>query len=115
MDNITNDSKRVLLVLYKQYLERRKAGQSRSDASYFGDSENLQMELFKNDSVDDLSDYCWELSSAGYITCSPGDDLANNVTLTAETIIAMEQRFPNGVKQVLEALSGLIGIASAFI
>lgn len=113
--DITKDARRIMLTLYKVYMDKRDSGMTRSDASYFGDSKSLQKEQFPLDPIDDISDFCWELKTKGYIFCSPGDDLANNITILPETIILMENRFPNGMKQVAEALKAVVGIVGSLI
>ena len=44
-------------------------------------------------------------------SCTPGDNIANDITLQPNTIVFMEQRFPRGLKQVLEVL----GQISSFV
>ncbi len=107
MNDITKDAKRILLTLYREYLNRRDDGYDRQSAAYFGDSDSLQETYFDDESSEDIADFCWELQRNGYIACFPGEDLANDVTLLPETIVAMEQRFPNGVKSLLDAISKL--------
>ena len=64
----------------------------------------LQLAWLSSDS-DHVSSLCWSLASAGYITCEPGEDLANEIKLTDKTIIYMENKFKNGLKSVLEFLA----------
>ena len=82
----------------------KKVGQSRQDSIYFGDSNQIQAALFPNENPDDIASYCWELHKKEYISCTPGDNIANDITLQPNTIVFMEQRFPRGLKQVLEVL-----------
>ncbi len=110
MNDITKDAKRILLTLYREYLNRRDNGYARQSAAYFGDSDLLQATCFGDESREDIADFCWELQRKGYIACFPGDNLANEITLLPETIVAMEQRFPNGVKSLLDALGKLSGL-----
>lgn len=111
MTDITKDAKRVLIRLYGEYLSRKKSGQSRQDSIYFGDSNQIQAAFFPNENPDDIASYCWELHKKEYISCTPGDNIANDITLQPNTIVFMEQRFPRGLKQVLEVL----GQISSFV
>lgn len=107
MQGITKEARYVLVNLYREYLNRRDRGFSRSDAALFGDSNTLQKTLFPGEDSENISDLCWELHRQGYLFCTPGDNLANDVTLLPKAIVAMEQRFPNGLKQILDALGKL--------
>lgn len=103
-DDLTNEQKRLLISMYKEVLNRQPA-LSMENANYFPDS-NAVKELFLPElSSDYVSDLCWKLESKGYLCCYPGDDLANYISLTDETIIYMENRFKNGLKDVVAFLS----------
>ena len=93
--------------MYKEVLNRQPA-LSMEDANRFDSSDQL-IELFSlNMSSDYVSDLCWKLHSNGYIQCYPGDDLANDISLSDKTIVYMENRFKNGLKDVLSFLSNFI-------
>lgn len=115
MQDITNDAKKLLLALYKVYLDKRSSGISRSASAMIGNSDEIQESLFKQEPAEDIADLCWELKRAGYVVCCSGDDIANEVTIMPETIIAMEKRFPDGVKQVVDALLKIAGIVASFV
>ncbi len=106
--DLTRDADRLLCTLYKVYLERRKNGTSKNDAMLFGDSEDIHQSYFPALVFDDIDNACWELKTAGYVTCEPGDDIANDVILTNSAIIRMENRFKNGIKEVLTFLSNFV-------
>lgn len=105
---ITKDAEKLLCTLYKEYLERRKNGLSKSEANYFDSSDEINQRFFPEWTSDDTSDICWELKRANLIFCFPGDDLANEVSLTSDAIIRMENRFKNGIVDVLKFLSNFI-------
>ncbi len=93
--------------MYKEVLNRQPALCAKQ-ANYFESSDQLN-ELFSLDmSSDYISDLCWKLYAKGYISCYPGDDLANDISLCDPTIIYMENRFKNGLKDVLSFLSNFI-------
>lgn len=107
MDDLTNEQKQLLVSMYKEVLSRQPA-LSTEDANRFDSSDQL-IELFSlTMSSDYVSNLCWKLYSKGYIQCYSGDDLANDISLSDKTIIYMENRFKNGLKDVLSFLSSLI-------
>lgn len=107
MNELTNEQKHLLVSMYKEVLSRQPA-LSMELANNFDDSDQL-IELFSlNMSSDYIAKLCWELHSKGYLVCYPGDDLANNISLSDKTIIFMENRFKNGLKDVLCFLSNFI-------
>ena len=104
MDYLTNEQKRLLVSMYKEVLSRQPA-LSMEQANYFENSDQL-IELFSLDmSSNYVSELCWKLNSKGYIACYPGDDLANEISLCDQTIVYMENKFKNGLKDVLSFLS----------
>lgn len=107
VDNLTKEQKILLCSMYKDYLSKQPALQP-NDANYFGDSDMIQKMYFPEYNIDYVSEMCWKLKSKGYIMCYPGDDLANCISITDETIIYMENRFKNGLKDVLLFLSNFI-------
>lgn len=107
MDDLTNEQKRLLVSMYKEVLSRQPA-LSMEQANSFKDSDQL-IELFSLDlSSDYVSELCWKLYSKGYILCSRGDDLASEISLSDKTIVFMENRFKEGLKDVLLFLSNFI-------
>ena len=109
MDDLTNEQKYLLVSMYKEVLSRQPA-LSMEESNYFRDSDEVK-DLFLPDlSSDYVSALCWKLKSKGYISCNPGDNLANDIQLEDSTIIYMEHRFSNGLKSVLNFLSNFKGI-----
>lgn len=107
MDDLTNEQKRLLVSMYKEVLNRQPA-LSMEQANYFHDSNEIKRLFLPDLSSDYVSDLCWKLKSKGYITCCSGDDLANEIQISDETIIYMENRFTNGLKDVLAFLSNFL-------
>ena len=107
MDNLTKEQQKILVSMYKEVLSRQPA-LSFDDANYFRNSDEV-MELFcPGQTSDHVSSLCWKLYFKGYIICDSGDDLANDIELTDQTIIYMENRFKNGLKDILKFLSDFI-------
>lgn len=108
--DITSESKNLLKLMYALYLSRREEGKGRTEANYFGDSQEIQNKYLPNMSVDDVTDLCFELSRAGCIKVSLGDCLANNICLTYDALVYCEQTFQRNIKNLLEWVSSIKGI-----
>lgn len=104
---LTNDAKRVLLALYKEYKRRKKAKQKESDARYFGDEDEVQPLLFPNDEPQDIGDVCWDLSRKGLLNVLPGDDKANCISFTSDGIAYMESRMIRAIERGIGLFSKL--------
>lgn len=102
-DDLTKGQKYLLVSLYKEYINRQKYI-SAERANYFSDSDSVKELLSLEYTSDYTSDLCWKLYAKGYIECTPGDDLANDITLTDQTIVYMENRFASNVKAIVEFL-----------
>lgn len=104
MEDLTNEQKKLLALMYKEVLSRQPALPF-EEANYFQNSDNL-IELFdiKYDS-DHMSSLCWKLFAKDYIFCTPGEDLANNIILSDKAIIYMENKFKSSVKEILSFLA----------
>ena len=107
MDDLTKEQKHLLVSMYKEVLNRQPT-LSMEDANKFDSSDQLIELSSLNMSSDYVSDLCWKLHSNGYIQCYSGDDLANDISLSDKTIVYMENRFKNGLKDVLSFLSNFI-------
>ena len=104
MDDLTNEQKRLLVSMYQEVLSRQPA-LSMEQANFFKNSDQL-IELFSLDmSSKYVSELCWKLKTKGYIACYRGDNLANDISLSDQTIIYMKNKFKNGLKDVLSFLS----------
>ena len=107
MDDLTKEQKHLLVSMYKEVLSRQPA-LTMEKANYFHDSDEIKNLFLPDLSSDYVSDLCWKLKSKGYIICYPGDDLANEIQLSDSTIIYMENRFKNGLKDVATFLSNFL-------
>lgn len=107
MDVLTNEQKYLLVSMYKEVLSRQPA-LSMEESNYFFDSDEVKDMFLPDLSSDYVSTLCWKLKSKGYISCNRGDDLANNIRLEDSTIIYMENRFKNGIKDVLDFIAKII-------
>lgn len=98
--DLTKDSEKLLCVLYKNYLEKRKSGAAKSEAKSFGSSHNIHESLCPNWLFEDVDDTCRELSRA--------DSIAYHVNLSDFAISYMDNRFKNGLKDVINFLANLL-------
>lgn len=109
MNDLTNEQKYLLVSMYKEVLSRQPA-LSMEKANYFKDSDEVNDMFLPDLSSDYVSTLCWKLKSKGYISCTRGDDLANNIRLEDSTIIYMEHNFSNGLKSILSFLADIKSI-----
>lgn len=106
--NLSKDNDLLICILYKHFLEKVKDGSSKSEARWFGSSDEIQENLLTNWSKDDVATACWELHSKGLLKCSPGDDIAYTTYLTDDGIIYMENRFANKINKIIDYISKFI-------
>ncbi len=102
---LTKDSDKLLCVMYKSYLEKRKSGHSKSESNFFGSSHVIHENLLPGWSFNDVDDTCRELSRAGLICCSWGDNIALFIKISDSGIIYMENRFKNGLSELVEFIT----------
>ena len=76
MDDLTREQQKLLTSMYKEVLSRQPAV-SFDEANYFANSDVVMEHFYPDSDSDHVSSLCWSLASAGYITCEPGEDLAN--------------------------------------
>lgn len=107
---ITKEADALLCVIYKSYCVRRKEGIPKFQAKFLGSSADIQESLVTKMTPEDTDETCWELHRAGMLHSQPGDNIAYSNTLTDEAIIHMENRFKNGINDVLEYLSKVKGV-----
>lgn len=112
MDNfmLTKDADTLLCVLYKEYLDRRKAGNSKSDARYLGGAKWIHENLMSKWSVEDIADTCAELSDQNLLDCFWADNTVFESALTDRGIYYMENRFKDGVESFFGYLEKLRSI-----
>lgn len=104
---LTKDADALICVLYKEYLEQRKAGKSKNSAKYFGGSQQIHTKLMTKWSFEDVDDTCRELSRAGLLGCLFADDVTAEAMLTDLAIYYMENRFKDGLASILHHLESL--------
>ena len=104
---LSRDAHKLLVQLYKLYLERRKSGLSKCDSRDFGSYENIMQMLDSSLSADDMNDTLLELKRAEYLSALFADDVCCESCLTDSAIIEMENRFKDGLASVVSFLLSL--------
>lgn len=101
---LTKDADKLACSMYKSYLEKRKSGTNKTNARHFELDEIQSYKLCSGWSIHDIKATVAELKCAGlgdmYFS---GSFFAND-----QFIIYMENRFKNGLLDVVEFLSKLI-------
>lgn len=105
---ITKDSEKLITVMYKQYLENRKSGMAKSRAACLGSSHTIHESLLPKWSFKDVDDTCRELNRAGLVSCIWADNIAFRVSISDSGIIYMENRFKNGLAEVIDFIAKFI-------
>lgn len=101
---LTKDADKLACSMYKSYLEKRKAGMNKVNSRHFEPNEISTYRLCSDWSVPDIKSTVAELSRAGFGTMYiNGGFMAND-----KFIIYMENRFKNGLLEVVDFISKFI-------
>lgn len=103
MRELTKDADKLICCIYKEYLEKRKSGISKPEAKKFDGNFYKDIKALSNWSSQDISDTLEELKKKEYIA----RNILGEITLTDESIIYMENRFKDGLKEVMDFISSL--------
>ena len=98
--SLTKDADKLVCLIYKEFLTRRKRGDAKSRAKDFGDPTKWPESFLSEFSADDIEDALAELNQVGIVKLY----INNGFQLENGGLIYMEQRFPNGLAQVLDWL-----------
>ena len=107
---LTKDADKLIFLIYKDYLERRENGLPKSSAKAYPERTDWPKTLTDHFSAEDVRDTLRELKNNGLTR----NYLYGGFALTDQGIAYMENRFPNGVSQILEWM-GKIKNAVPFI
>ena len=108
MDQLSRDAEKLFCNMYKQYLEKRSSGSSKFDANYFYDTHRVHETFCRDELFDDVDEIVWELKRKGYIVGDRGEDILSNISISSAGIVYMENRFKNGLKEVLSVLANFV-------
>lgn len=102
--SLSKDSDSLLCSAYKEYMNRRKQGVDKDKAIRFYDREIIAFDSV-NMSNSDIISTCMDLNNSGLFSCKKYvDGSLSEIRLTDQGVIYMENRFPNGIKQVVDFL-----------
>lgn len=105
--SLTKDSDYLLCVLYRHYKDRRKSGMSKAEAKHFSGSKYIFSNLVPEWTFEDVDETCRELARAGLLNCFYADNIVWDANLSDNAIIYMENRFKNGVSEVIDNITRL--------
>lgn len=104
MIELTKDADKLVCSMYKSYLEKRKSGIDKVRAKNFEPDEIQSYKACSSWSIDDIKATVAEVSRSGLGTMYySGGFYAND-----QFIIYMENRFKNGLNDVIDFISKLI-------
>ena len=106
MEDLTKEQQRFATTLYKIYLQNRD--NSVKNPANLGDAPELQKNHFQEYDCNKITALCSALRDRGYLTYSNYDNIATIICLSDKTIIYMENRFVNGLKDVVAFLTKFI-------
>lgn len=101
---LTKDSDKLICSAYKNYLERRKSGESKLNAKHFKSGFYKEIKALASWNEQDVRDTLAELKRANFVKLY----IDGGFQLNDSAIIYMENRFKNGLADVTEFLSKFI-------
>lgn len=101
---LTKDTDKIFCLIYKEYLNRRKGGMSKSSAKMFDDPEALRSQFLQGILEDDIHEALHELKT-NHMTRNFID---GSFELEDEGIIYMENRFKNGLIEITDFIAKFI-------
>lgn len=104
MPEITKDADKLICYIYKEYLEKRKSGSSKSEAKDFDGNFYKNVKALSKWNDVDISDTIQELHNAKFIRKNVWGDFS----LLDSAVIYMENRFKNGLNEVTDFISKFI-------
>lgn len=107
MTDLTNNSKKLLCLLYKEFLERKKHSVSYALATQFQDYLSIQESFLPDEAPDDVVHILKELDRSGYIKVIYGDGIPEKVFLLDKAIFTMENRFKDNISAIVDFVLNL--------
>ena len=104
---LTKDADKLICLIYKEFLDRRKSGTPKRQAKDFAEPDEWPSSFSEFDEYD-MADTLSELKKAGFLKLY----IHGGFQLEDRGIIYMEQRFPNGLAQVVDWLCKIAGAIS---
>ena len=88
--HLSNDAKIMLFTLYKEYLDRRNHGFSKSFSKNFQSANFIHQNLFPDLLLEDVEDTLRELGRNNFLNNFYADNTIYYCTLSDDAIVAME-------------------------
>ncbi|MCY8562173.1 hypothetical protein P9D51_23100 [Bacillus sonorensis] len=107
---LTKDADALVCILYKKYCQDLKDGTPKAQAKLLGGSKEIFETLVPQWSFEDVDETCRELDRSGLVGCRYNDNIVSQVWFTDTGIIYMENRFKNGLNDVLDYLGKIKGL-----
>ena len=89
--HLTKDSKKLLYILYKEYLNRRNNNVPKIRAVNFQSAESVQANFMPDELLEDVEEYMRELGRNNFLNNSYADDTIYSSNLTDFAICKMEE------------------------
>ena len=101
---LSRDAEKMICVLYKVYLERRKAKTPKAAAREFSDLDQTKLDGIADWLDADRTETAHELKQAGFVKRY----IDGSVVSEDAAIVFMENRFKNGLTEVISFLANFI-------
>ncbi|MEK5096694.1 hypothetical protein [Bacillus sp. FSL W8-0848] len=108
--SLTKDADALICILYKKYCQDLQDGSPKAQAKLLGSSKQIYETLVPQWSFVDVDETCRELKRSRLVDCLYTDNVVSQVWFTDAGIIYMENRFKNGLNDVLDYLSKIKGL-----
>ena len=102
---LSKDADALICLIYKDYLDKRNSGISKSDAKMFGSSENIHNKIIPEWSLDDVDDTCRELDRSNFLSILYASNTCSEIFLTDDGIVYMENRFQDKIKNLIDYIA----------
>ncbi len=104
MPELTKDADKLICCIYKEYLEKRKSGMSKSQAKEFDGNFYLNVKSLSKWNSADVSDTLQELHDKQLIK----KNVIGDFDLLDSAIAYMEKRFKKGLEEITDFISKFI-------
>ena len=104
---LTDGADYLLCVLYDDYVQRRKNGESAFDAKFFGGPEAIQSELIPKWPTHDIEEHAFELFRNELVALELGNNTFSQGRLEDRAIACMQRRFGRKAGEVLQHIAAL--------
>lgn len=101
---LTKDADKLVCIVYKEYLSKRKSGESKANAKHFNQDFYSGIKPLSDWHPDDIDETINELKRANFVK----KYIDGGFVLLDDFIIYMENRFKNGFAEVTDFISKFI-------